>query len=77
MINLKVTDKTGPVQRCLFLKGTDEKVVIINSLGVSITFPASEIRVTGRAASGVRLMQLSGGQKVVDAMLLGTGTEVQ
>lgn len=71
VINLKVNEKTGPVQRCLFIKGED-KVVLINSLGVSITFPTSEIRVTGRAASGVRLMHLSPGQKVVDAMLLGS-----
>ena len=69
VINLKVNEKTGPVQKCLFLSG-DQKVVIINSLGVSITFPTNEIRVTGRAASGVRLMHLSPGQKVVDAMLM-------
>ncbi len=73
VINLKVNEKTGPVQKCLFLKGED-KVVIINSLGVSITFPISEIRVTGRAASGVRLMHLSPGEKVVDAMLLSKET---
>ncbi len=70
VINLKVNEKTGPVQKCLFLSG-DDRLVLINSLGVSITFPTSEIRVTGRAASGVRLMHLSPGQKIADAMLLG------
>jgi DNA gyrase subunit A len=71
VINLKVNEKTGKVQKCIYLGG-DDKVVLINSLGVSITFPTSEVRVTGRAASGVRLMHLGQGQKVVDAILLGS-----
>ena len=69
VINLKVNEKTGPVQKCLFLSG-ESNVVIINSQGVSITFPTKDIRVTGRAASGVRLMHLPQGTKVVDAVLL-------
>lgn len=70
VINLKVNQKTGPVAKCMFLKG-DDNVVLINSQGVSITFPTSEVRVTGRAASGVRLMHVNPGIKVVDAALLG------
>ena len=69
VINLKVNQKTGHVCKCLFLSG-DDKITLINSLGVSITFPTNEIRVTGRAASGVRLMHLSPEVKVVDAILL-------
>lgn len=69
VINLKVNEKTGSVAKSLYVKG-DEKVVLINSLGVSITFPVSEVRVTGRAASGVRLMHVAPGTKVVDAALL-------
>jgi DNA gyrase/topoisomerase IV subunit A len=53
----------------MYLRG-DEKVVLINSLGVSITFPSNEVRVTGRAASGVRLMDLNSGTKVVGAALV-------
>ncbi len=70
VINLRVNQKTGPVCKCLFLS-MDDKIILINSLGVSITFPTNEIRVTGRAASGVRLMHLSPEVKVVDAILLG------
>lgn len=69
VINLKVNEKTGPVAKTLFVT-THTKVVLINSLGVSITFPINEIRVTGRAASGVRLMRLEGNSKVVDAILV-------
>ncbi len=69
VINLKANQKTGNVARSLFLTG-DETVVLINSKGVSITFPTSEVRVTGRAASGVRLMHVDSGIRVVDAAVL-------
>ncbi len=69
VINIKANQKTGKVAKSMYLKG-DEKVVLINSLGVSITFPSNEVRVTGRAASGVRLMDLSSGTKVVGAALM-------
>lgn len=75
VINLKVNEKTGNVCKSLYLKG-DDTVVLINSQGVSITFPTKEIRVTGRAASGVRLMHVSTGVKVVDAVLLSQGPSI-
>ncbi|MDE1822911.1 MAG: DNA gyrase subunit A [Candidatus Micrarchaeota archaeon] len=69
VINLKANQKTGDVTKSLFVSNED-KVVLINSKGVSITFPLSSVRVTGRAASGVRLMKLEQGAKVEDAMLM-------
>jgi DNA gyrase subunit A len=66
VINLKVKDKTGPVVRALKVDN-HKQLLLINSKGLSIEFPISEIRVTGRSASGVRLMRLEGGVKVVDA----------
>ena len=69
VINIKVSEKTGKVAKSLFVK--DEKTaILINSLGISISFPISSIRVTGRAASGVRLMKLEEDSKVVDAQIL-------
>ena len=69
VINIKVSEKTGKVAKSLFVK--DEKTaILINSLGISISFPISSIRVTGRAASGVRLMKLEENSKVVDAQIL-------
>ncbi|MCL4411311.1 hypothetical protein M1452_02110, partial [Candidatus Marsarchaeota archaeon] len=68
--NLKVTEKTGKVVRVL--EGElDDNVIVFNSKGLSIRFSASTIRVTGRNASGVRLMRLEADAKVVDAQVVG------
>lgn len=69
VINIKANQKTGKVANCMYLKG-DQKVVLISSQGISITFPTNEVRITGRAASGVRLMHLPQGVRVVGAALV-------
>lgn len=69
IINLKVSSKTGDVAKSLFVHGKS-KVLIINSKGVTIKFEVDEIRITGRAASGVRLMKVEPGAKVVDARVI-------
>ncbi len=70
VINLKVTEKTGKVVRVL--EGElDDNVIVFNSKGLSIRFSANTIRVTGRNASGVRLMRLEADAKVVDAQVVG------
>ncbi|MGB9732596.1 MAG: DNA gyrase subunit A [Candidatus Micrarchaeia archaeon] len=69
VINIKVTEKTGPVAKSIFLSGEAE-VLLINSKGIAISFDAASIRITGRNASGVRLMKLDEGAKVVDALVL-------
>lgn len=69
VINLKTKDKTGCVVRALNVK-PDDNIILINSKGISITFPVNEIRVTGRAASGVRLMRLDNGAVIVDAQTI-------
>lgn len=72
VINLKVNEKTGPVAKSLFV-GKETKLLLVNSKGVSIMIPIASIRVTGRAASGVRLMKLEPGAKVIDAKLMANG----
>lgn len=69
VINIKVSEKTGKVSRALFLSG-EQQVMLINSRGISITIPISSIRITGRSASGVRLMRIEEGAKVVDARVI-------
>jgi DNA gyrase subunit A len=69
VINLKVNDKTGSVIKALFVKG-NENLIMISSTGITITIPVSSIRVTGRAASGVRLMRLDDSSVVSDARIL-------
>ncbi|MDE1855678.1 MAG: DNA gyrase subunit A [Candidatus Micrarchaeota archaeon] len=69
VINLKVSQKTGDIAKSIFVHGKS-KVLLINSRGVTIKFNADEIRITGRAASGVRLMKVEPGAKVVDARVI-------
>ncbi|MEM3781723.1 MAG: DNA gyrase subunit A [Candidatus Micrarchaeaceae archaeon] len=64
--NFKVNDKTGAVAKAIFV-ANEQKLLIVNSKGVSIAIPIASIRHTGRSASGVRLMRLEQGAKVVDA----------
>ena len=66
VINLKANEKTGHVVKSLKVL-PEESVLLINSRGLSIQFPVSEIRQTGRSASGVRLMKVEPGVRVVDA----------
>ncbi len=69
VINIKANEKTGPVSKAIFVEKEDLQLILINSLGVSITIPIASIRVTGRAASGVRLMRLDAKARVTDARL--------
>ncbi|MGI0100691.1 MAG: DNA gyrase subunit A [Candidatus Micrarchaeaceae archaeon] len=69
VINLKTKEKTGHVVKALKVNANDN-VLLINSKGKSITFPVNEIRVTGRATSGVRLMRLDIGAAIVDAQTI-------
>lgn len=69
VINLRANEKTGNVSKALFVMN-EEHLLLISSKGISITIPISSIRVTGRAASGVRLMKLEPNTKVADARLL-------
>ncbi len=69
VLNIRIKDKTGYVVRALNAS-QNGNLVLINSKGISISFPTSEIRVTGRAASGVRLMRLDPGVRIVDAQIL-------
>jgi DNA gyrase subunit A len=69
VINLKIKPKTGKVVKSLNLSEKSQ-ILLINSKGLSIQFPVNKIRVTGRSASGVRLMKLDSGSRLVDAQEL-------
>ncbi len=77
VINIKTNDKTGLVTKAIFVEREDQQLLLINSKGVSITIPISSIRITGRAASGVRLMRLDSSSHVTDARLLDASEEKQ
>jgi len=57
IINLKVTAKNGPV---IGLKSVSDKddIMIITSKGMVVRCPVKDIRATGRAAQGVRMIKL-------------------
>ena len=57
IINLRVTDKNGEALTLLTVADKDE-VMLITQQGQMIRCPVKEIRTTGRAAQGVRLMRV-------------------
>jgi len=76
VLNIKTREKTGFVVKALAV-APDDEIFLINSRGLSITFPASSIRKTGRSASGVKLMKLDDGAKVVDAQVIRKKDDTQ
>ncbi len=69
VLNVKRNQKTGDVVKVIACKESD-KLLVVNSNGVSIEISVSSIRKTGRNASGVRLVSLGHGVIVVDAKIL-------
>jgi DNA gyrase subunit A len=64
VINVKVTEKNGPVVGIRSVTDADH-LLLITEQGILIRFATSDIRETGRAAQGVRLIDLSEGDRVV------------
>ncbi len=69
VINIKTSEKTGEVSKVLYMSH-EQQAILINSKGVSITIPTASVRVTGRSASGVRLMRTESGTKIIDCIIL-------
>lgn len=59
VLTMKCTDKTGLVVGVLQVDEQVEDVMIVTSGGKLIRIPVAEIRVTGRNAQGVRLVNLA------------------
>jgi DNA gyrase subunit A len=64
VINIKVTDKNGPVAGIKSVSDADQLLLITQS-GMLIRIKVKDIRETGRAAQGVRLIYLEEGDRVV------------
>jgi DNA gyrase subunit A len=65
VINLNVTDKTGPVVSTIEVDDK-EKFVVSTKKGMMIRTSVKDIRVMGRATQGVRIIKLDDGDHVVD-----------
>jgi len=63
VIGVKVTGKKGKVVAA-FMVGDEDEIVAVASNGVTIRTKANEISSQGRAATGVRLMNVDEGQSV-------------
>ncbi|MGC8623033.1 MAG: DNA gyrase subunit A [Candidatus Micrarchaeia archaeon] len=68
VLNLRVVDKTGDVVKSVNITGIGS-AILINSKGISIEIDVASVRVTGRNASGVRLMKLEPGTKLIDVQV--------
>ncbi len=67
----KINDKTGKIVFAKILEPNDEDLVVISKKGQVIRSALKLISIHGRAASGVRVMRLSVGDKVASATCLG------
>jgi len=77
VINLKTTDRNGPVVGTLQVS-EDSDVMIITEFGKIIRVHSNEIREAGRSTQGVRLLRLEDEDKIAAAAILeeeGNGAE--
>jgi DNA gyrase subunit A len=65
VITMNVTDKTGHVVGALRVTDEDD-VMLMTNAGQSVRIRAKDIRVTGRNAQGVKLMNLKEGESIQD-----------
>ena len=74
VIGIRLTSRKGHVVAA-FMVGLDDEIVAVSSGGVAIRMPVREISSQGRAATGVRIMNLDSGQVVasVAPILAGNG----
>jgi DNA gyrase subunit A len=65
IINVKITERNGPVVDIKTVEDQDE-LMLITSKGIIIKQPVKQINVIGRSTQGVRLMNLDPGDRVRD-----------
>jgi DNA gyrase subunit A len=74
VINVRVTEKNGPVVGIKAVSD-DDQVLIITEKGILIRLKVSDVRETGRAAIGVRMIDLEEGDRVVAVAKLAERVE--
>jgi DNA gyrase subunit A len=73
-IDIKTTDRNGPVVGVKFLRG-DEQVMLITEKGMIIRLNTADISTIGRNTQGVRLIQLEEGDHLVSVARLAEREE--
>ncbi len=71
---LQITEKTGSLISIQAVSD-DNDLMIINRSGLTIRMPVSEIRQTGRAAQGVRVINLRGGDAIASVIAIPKSEE--
>jgi DNA gyrase subunit A len=69
IINMSITDKTGPVVST-FPVTDDHQVMLVTDKGQMIRTPIHDVRVTGRSTQGVKLFNVAKDEKVVSVAWL-------
>ena len=76
IINLKVTDKTGPVVQVMEV-GPNDQVMVITAYGKIIRTAVKDISLVGRPTQGVRLINLNDDDTVVAVAHIAENDELQ
>ena len=71
VINVRVSEKNGPVVGISSVTETDH-LLVITEQGIIIRLAVADVRETGRAAMGVKLIDLADGDRVVAVAKLAT-----
>jgi DNA gyrase subunit A len=74
VINVRVTEKNGPVAGIRSIVDSDQ-LLLITEQGIVIRLAAAQVRKTGRDAMGVKLMDLEEGDRVVGVAKLAEKEE--
>jgi DNA gyrase subunit A len=72
-----VNKKTGPLVGVKTLKGDEQEVIIISTMGQTIRLGLKDISSLGRATQGVRIMRLNDGDSVASLALVDKKADVE
>lgn len=72
---IQITDKTGPLISIQATSEQDNDLMIINRSGLTIRIPVGDIRLTGRAAQGVKVINLRGKDSIASVIAVPKSDE--
>lgn len=76
VINLAVSDKTGPVVSSLSVDNSDS-IIVTTTKGMVVRVTMKDLRVMGRATQGVHIVRLKEGDRVADVVKVPTAEQVE
>lgn len=72
---IQITDKTGPLISIQATSEQDNDLMIINRSGLTIRIPVGDIRLTGRTAQGVKVINLRGKDSIASVIAVPKSDE--